>query len=84
MLNFATKKSSPGARSLPAGGDGGIHHLVLLSPLHQSQHRHHVPVHQLVHLKVLVVVTERIVEGLGHLQPTIVEQELQAAQGRDG
>jgi hypothetical protein len=39
-----------------------------------------VAVHQLVHLKVLVVVPEGIVEGLRHLQPTEVEEELQAAQ----
>ena len=36
-------------------------------------------VHQLVHLEVLVVVPEWIVEGLGHLQPTEVEEELEAA-----
>ena len=52
----------------------------LLTPVHQLVADLDVPVHQLVHIKVLVVVTERIVEGLGHLQPTKVEQELQAAQ----
>ena len=53
----------------------------LLTPVHQLVADLDVPVHQLVHIKVLVVVTERIVERLGHLQPTKVEQELQAAQG---
>ena len=52
----------------------------LLTPVHQLVADLDVPVHQLVHIKVLVVVPERIVEGLGHLQPTKVEQELQAAQ----
>jgi hypothetical protein len=50
----------------------------VLPPVHQVQADPQVAVHQLVHLEVLVVVPEGIVEGLRHLQPTKVEQELQA------
>ncbi len=51
-----------------------------LPPVHEGADCLQVAVHQLVHLEVLVVVPEGIVEGLRHLQPTEVEQELQAAQ----
>jgi hypothetical protein len=51
----------------------------VLPPIHQVQADPQVAVHQLVHLEVLVVVPEGIVEGLRHLQPSEVEQELQAA-----
>ncbi len=51
----------------------------VLLPVHQVQSHPQVAVHQLVHLEVLVVVPEGIVEGLRHLQPSEVEQELQAA-----
>jgi hypothetical protein len=46
--------------------------------LSESEDGGHVPVQQLVHLKVLVIITKWIVEGLRHLQPSEVEQELQA------
>ena len=42
-----------------------------------------VPVQQLVHAEVLVVVSERIVEGLRHPQPAEEEEKLEAEKNGD-
>ena len=43
-----------------------------------------VPVHQAHQLKVVVVVSERVVEGGGNIEPSKVEKELEGEEDPEG